>query len=159
MTMRTVALSLVALAALAAVGQAQQTKVKKDRNLITTEELAALPGHNGYEAVQKLRPDWLRRGERRLTLDTRVDRGSADRSGAGRDQDEEGGGAPFADLGTPGLKLTVFIEQTEMGGVEELQRLRNDEIQEMRFLSGSDAQQRYGPRFAAGIIQVRLKAS
>lgn len=158
MTTRTLALALVALVALAAVGEAQQKKIKRDRNLITAEELAELQGHNGYEAVQKLRPDWLRRADRQLTLGTRVDRGNGGRSGMGEDQ-EDGGASVYADVTASPLKLTVFVDQTEMGGVEELQRLRNDEIREIRFLSGSDAQQRYGPRFAAGVIQVTLKNS
>jgi hypothetical protein len=29
----------------------------------------------------------------------------------------------------------------------------------MRFLNGSDAQQQYGSRYAAGLIQLRLKTS
>ena len=158
MTTRTLALALVALAALATAGEAQQKKIKKDRNLISAEELAELQGHNGYEAVQKLRPEWLRRGDRQLTLGTRVDRGNGGRSGMGEDQGDEGA-AIYADVSASPLKLTVFVDQAEMGGVEELQRLRNDEIREIRFLSGPDAQQRYGARFAAGVIQVALKTS
>lgn len=156
--------ALVALAVLAMVVpgpslEAQQTKVKRDRNLITAQELSELQGHNGYEVVQKLRPDWLRRAERRVTLDARVDR-TGNASGRGQGQDNEDMMAsPTEDVTAQPLKLTVFVDQTEMGGVEELQRIRNDEIEEMRFLNGSDAQQRYGPRFAAGVIQVRLKTS
>jgi hypothetical protein len=158
MTTRTLALALVALAALATAGEAQQKKIKRDRNLISAEELAELQGHNGYEAVEKLRPDWLRRAERRLTLDSpRMDRGSPSRSGT---EEAQGAESPmYADVTASQLKLTVFVDQTEMGSVEELKRLRNDEIREIRFLNGSDAQQRYGPRFAAGVIQVTLKTS
>jgi hypothetical protein len=158
MTNRLLALTLVTLVALTSTVEAQQKKVKRDRNLISLEELAALQGHNGYEVVEKLRPDWLRRSERRVTLDTRrVDRGTA--LGAEPNPGEDVGGSPYDERNPPPLKLTVFVDQTEMGGVEELQRLRNDDIQEIRFLSGSDAQQRYGPRFAAGVIQVTLKHS
>src|SRR5687767_6410646 len=135
MTTRTLALALAALAALAAVAEAQQKKVRTDRNLITTEELAELQGHNGYEAVQKLRPDWLRRGERRITLNTRVNSsGGSMNRGTGRTQSS----SMYVDTGAPLVQLTVFMDQTEMGGVEELQRLRNDDIREIRYLSGSD---------------------
>ena len=109
--------------------------------------------------VEKLRPDWLRRSERRVTLNTRrADRGT-DPRGGGQAPAEEGNTDPTADVTPQSLKLMVFVDQTEMGGVEELQRLRNDDIQEIRFLNSSDAQQRYGPRFAAGVIQVKLKSS
>jgi len=63
----------------------------------------------------------------------------------------------YTDVSTVQLRLTVFVDQTEMGGVEELRRLRNDEIREIEYLTGSDAQQRYGARFSAGIIRVVLK--
>lgn len=158
MTTRLLALALAALAGFTVAGEAQQQKTKRDRNLISSEELAELQGYNGYEAVQRLRPDWLRRAERRVTLDTRMDRGNADRGGIGENQNAETR-EMVADVTAPPLKLTVFVDQTEMGGVEELQRLRNDEIREIRFLNGSDAQQRYGARFAAGVIQVTLKSS
>ncbi|MGH7630005.1 MAG: hypothetical protein ACREOF_11625 [Gemmatimonadales bacterium] len=140
MAHRILVLALFALTTLAAAGDAQEQKVKRDRRLITADELAELQGNNGYEAVQNLRPDWLRRSERRITLNTRVDRGSIS-----------------SDDTSPPVKLTVFIEQTEMGGVEELMRLRNDEIEELRYFSGSEAQQKYGARFSAGVILVRLK--
>jgi hypothetical protein len=158
MITRLLALSLAASVALAGRGDAQQKKTKHDRNLITLEELAALQGQNGYEVVEKLRPDWLRRSERRVTLNTRrADRGTDPRGGQG--PAEEGNTDPTADVTPQSLKLMVFVDQTEIGGVEELQRLRNDDIQEIRFLNSSDAQQRYGPRFAAGVIQVKLKSS
>lgn len=163
MTTRLLALALTALAGFTVAGEAQQQKTKRDRNLISSEELAALQGYNGYEVVQTLRPDWLRRAERRVTLDARMDRGNADRGNADRGGIGENQNAEtremVADMTAPPLKLTVFVDQTEMGGVEELQRLRNDEIREIRYLNGSDAQQRYGARFAAGVIQVTLKSS
>ena len=144
MTPRRCSLVLAVLigSGLAGTGEAQQVKVKKDVNLITAEELAEMLGQNGLEAVQNLRPQWLRRAERRITLD----RGRAAPTGS-----------RYADVSTTEVRLTVFVDQTEMGGVEELRRLRNDEIREIRYLTGSDAQQRYGARFSAGIIHVVLK--
>lgn len=80
---RLLALSLAALIALAGTGEAQQKKIKHDPNLISLEELTELQGHNAYEVVEKLRPDWLRRSERRVTLGTRrMDRGSDSRASA-----------------------------------------------------------------------------
>jgi hypothetical protein len=49
------------------------------------------------------------------------------------------------------------VDGTEMGGVEELQRLQSNLVEEIRYLSGSDAQTKYGPRFSAGVIEVKLK--
>jgi CheY-like chemotaxis protein len=142
MTPRIVLVALLALPLLAPPGAAQQRKVKQDRRHITAEELAEQVGQNGYEVVEKLRPDWFRRAERRISLDQ------------GRSAEM---GGMYTDVSTIPLRLTVFVDQTEMGGVEELRRLRNDEIREIEYLTGSDAQQRYGARFSAGIIHVILK--
>ena len=142
MTPRIILVALLALPLLAPPGAAQQRKVKQDRRHITAEELAEQVGQNGYEVVEKLRPDWFRRAERRISLDQ------------GRSAEM---GGMYTDVSTIPLRLTVFVDQTEMGGVEELRRLRNDEIREIEYLSGSDAQQRYGARFSAGIIHVILK--
>ena len=142
MVIRTAGGTLLCLALLAPPAAAQQVKVKREFNLITAEELADMKGQNGLEAVQNLRPQWLRRGERRITLD----RGRAPETGGF-----------YTDLSTNELRLTVFVDQTEMGSVDELRRIRNDEVREIRYLTGSDAQQRYGARFSAGIIHVVLK--
>lgn len=142
MTPRIVPVALLALPLLAPPGVAQQRKVKQDRRHITAEELAEQVGQNGYEVVEKLRPDWFRRAERRISRDQ------------GRSAEM---GGMYTDVSTIPLQLTVFVDQTEMGGVQELRRLRNDEIREIEYLTGSDAQQRYGARFSAGIIHVILK--
>lgn len=139
---RALIVALTCLTLGAGTGAAQQAKVKKDLNLITAEELAEMLGQNGLEVVQNLRPQWIRRAERRITLDRGRTASTSSR---------------FSDETTTEIRLTVFVDQTEMGGLEELRRLRNDEIQEIRYLSGSDAQQRYGARFSAGIIHVVLK--
>jgi hypothetical protein len=142
MTRPTSLAALLCLAFLATPASGQQAKVNKELNLITAEELAEMRGQNGLEAVQNLRPQWLRRAERRITLD----RGRAPETGG-----------LYPDLSANELQLTVFVDQTEMGGVDELRRVRNDEVREIRYLTGSDAQQRYGARFSAGIIHVVLK--
>jgi CheY-like chemotaxis protein len=142
MTSRTFLVALLTLALLAPPAAAQQRRIKQDRTHITAEELAEQVGQNGYEVVEKLRPDWLRRSERRISLD----QGRATETGG-----------MYTDVSTTPLRLTVFVDQTEMGGLEELRRLRNDEIREIEYLTGSDAQQRYGARFSAGIIHVVLK--
>jgi hypothetical protein len=44
-----------------------------------------------------------------------------------------------------------------MGGADELTQVQSNLIQDIRYLSGSDAETKYGPRFANGVIEVRLK--
>ena len=50
--------------------------------------------------------------------------------------------------------LTVFVNQTPVGGVRELTSIQARDIREIRFLSPSEAVIRYGRRFSGGIIAV-----
>ncbi len=60
---RTHFLSLLALvilgSACASSGQPGQSRPRRDRNLITAEELSELSVSSAYEAVRRLRPGWL----------------------------------------------------------------------------------------------------
>ncbi len=149
MTQRSLVLAVLALAALTASGEAQQKKVKRDRKLITAEEVAEANVNTAYDAVQKLRADWLRQSQRQITVHGRTGRtGYEPASEAGADAPPAGS-----------TKLAVFVDGNEVGGPDELQRIQSNQIEEMRFLSGSDAQQEYGAGYAAGVIQVRLKST
>ena len=153
MRVRSLVLALLTLAIAGTAAEAQQKKVKRDKKLITAEEVSEAAVNNAYEAVQKLRSDWLRQGQRQMTVYSRAERGND----SPRSNQETGSLEDASD--SRGVKLTVFIDGTEVGGVEELQRIQSNRVEEMRFLSGSDAQQQYGSRFAAGVIQVKLKTS
>jgi hypothetical protein len=150
MTSRSVALAVFALAAFALPAAAQQTKVKKDKKLITAEEIADAGVNTAFEAVQKLRSDWLRAGQRQVTIYGRTGR----TGDAGADAGTASDGTPNAPT-----KLAVFVDGTELGGPDELQRIPGNRVEEMRYLNGSDAQQQYGSRDAAGVIQVKLKTT
>ncbi len=62
-------------------------------------------------------------------------------------------------MGMQAGSLVVFVDGNEMGSVCELERITSDQIAEMRYLSSPDAQIQYGPRFASGVIRVKLKTS
>jgi hypothetical protein len=147
MTLRSLVLALLGLAIIAASGEAQQTKVKKDRNLITAQEISEAQATTAYDVIEKLRANWLRRSQRQ----SRTVYGRT-----GRVDDPTGGSDPS---GGTGARVAVFVDGTEMGGVEELRRLQADRVSELRFLSSSDAQQQYGSRYGGGVIQVTLKTS
>ena len=74
-----------------------------------------------------------------------------------------GGGAYGEDHGPghsePEARPTagVFVDGSEAGGIEELRQIQSNTVDEIRYLSGTDAQTKYGPRFPAGVIEVTLK--
>ena len=73
------------------------------------------------------------------------------------------GGSPEPRVGMMGPSYTeesgiaVYVGNVKYGGVEELTRLLAADITEIRYLSPSEAQFRFGPRHDAGVIIVTLK--
>jgi hypothetical protein len=95
-----------------------------DRNSISREELRALPPGNAYRAVQQLRPNWLR--SRSGTL----------RNSTGR---------------TPPV---VFLDGRRYGELATLYDFGTQDIEEIRFISPTDATTRYGTGYPGGIIDI-----
>jgi hypothetical protein len=114
-------------AATAAGSAAQQSRgtQRSSRDLITAEELATVDVQNAYQAVQRLRPNFLqRRGTTSMTQ-------QAD--------------------------IVVYVDNNRMGGPTTLQQIPTNEVKEIRYLSATDATQRYGTGHAAGAIVVTRK--
>ena len=59
-------------------------------------------------------------------------------------------------LMSPMLVLASF-EVARMILLDELRQIPSNTVEEIRYLSGTDAQTKYGPRFPAGVIEVTLK--
>ncbi len=138
-------LGLLAVATLAGVvsaaGQQVSTPANRNRRVITTEEIEQAQETNAFQVVEKLRPEFLVSMTRRHTLD----RGATQQADLGYSQPD------------PQPTAAVFVDGTEMGGLDELRQIQSITVEEIRYLSGSEAQTKYGPRFPAGVIEVRLK--
>lgn len=126
---RSIPIACLALAMLSArPARAQQhQRVRRQRDVITAEEIATRPGlGTAYEVVRNLRPAWL------------TYHGLATSGGA------SGG-------------LTVYRDGVRIGGTDELRNISADEIRELRFLSANDATTKYGTGNANGAIEVTMK--
>jgi hypothetical protein len=158
-TSRILAVTAAVALAGALTAHAQQVSEKANRNtkLITTEEVEAARVNNAYQ-VEKLHPEWLRRAARRTTLD-----GGRPRPPSNPGSTAEEGASPgtsdanYVQANESPSTSAVFVDGTEMGGADELTQVQSNLIQDIRYLSGSDAETKYGPRFANGVIEVRLK--
>lgn len=165
-------LGLLAVATLIGVvpagGQQTSSPANRNRKVITAEEIDQAKETNAFDVVQKLRPEFLRRMAQRPTLGaggTAV--GAGGRSyGATPSGGAAGGGggdsplpAPDGGYSQPDPQPTaaVFVDGTEMGGLDELRQIPTNTIEEIRYLTGSDAGMKFGPRFPAGVIEVTLK--
>jgi hypothetical protein len=127
--LRPVVIGCLGLAMLSAhPAYAQQKKIRRQRNLITAEEIATRPGlSTAYDIIRNLRPAWL---------NTR---------GITSTEDPTAGG------------IQVYVDEVKMGGLSELQSISVDRIQELRFLSASDATMKYGTGNTTGAIEVTTK--
>jgi hypothetical protein len=169
-------LGLLAVATLIGVvpagGQQTSSPAKRNRKIITAEEIEQAKETNAFEVVQKLRPEFLRRMAQRPTLGAGGTAagaggrtyGASPSGGAAAGGGGGGGGesplpAPDGGYSQPDPQPTaaVFVDGTEMGGLDELRQIPTNTIEEIRYLAGSDAGMRYGPRFPAGVIEVTLK--
>jgi hypothetical protein len=97
-------------------------------DLITRAELDELPTYDARQAIQQLRPSWLR------------PRTSTIRGGAGVRH-----------------TAAVFLDGMPRGGLDALDGMDIREIEEIRFISASDATTRYGTGYPGGIIEVSTR--
>jgi hypothetical protein len=148
---RLLIIALLMVAAPGQRGQAQSQKQKRDRYLITADEVATASANSALDVVEQLRPQWLRREENRPAMSFGGGRSAGRSSPAEEPQSRAGEPMPEAPP-----KLGVFIDGTE-GDLQDLKRMPREQVRELRYLTGSEAQGRYGPRFAAGVIEVTLR--
>lgn len=107
---------------------APQPKQRKDPNVITEAELASRSALTARQVVEQLRPQFLRvRGTTTL------------------------GNAQTADV------IWVYFDGTRMGTIEVLNNIGAHEIREIRYLSPSEATNRYGTGHVQGAILVTRK--
>lgn len=127
--------------AIPAVGQEVSAPANRNRRIITAQEIEQAQETNAYQVVEKLRPEFLVSMSRRHT----IDRGAMQQPDVGYAQPE------------PAATAAVFLDGTEMGGLDELRQIPANTVEQIRYLLGSEAQTKYGPRFPAGVIEVKLK--
>ena len=133
MTMRTryLMLGLVSLLVFTQAAEAQKAKApRRDRNLIRLEEIEQAQSKNPTQSVYDL--------IRRLRSVWLMSRGNQSVTGA------SGG-------------VVIYMDNALLGTVDELHSIPVDRVQEVRFLSASDATTRFGTGVPAGAIEVITK--
>jgi hypothetical protein len=104
--------------------QAGSTAHRGSSTVLTQDELAATATVNVYDAIQRLRPQWL--------TSSRVRRGAS------------------------GDPTQVYLDNNRYGTVESLRGLSLAGIQEIRWLSASEATNRWGTGNTGGAIVVLM---
>ena len=125
-----IALALtLASSACSSTGSSSGRSARSNRNpdLITQAELAEVTERNVFDAVRRLRPQWLRiRGRGMVSINRES-------------------------------TIPVYLDGIRRGSTALLGRIRPSEVQEIRYLNPNDASLRYGSSHGDGAIQVTLK--
>lgn len=112
------------LAAGCASGGSRSDGPRRDRNHISAEELVDIQTLSVWDAVQRLRPMWLRPGGIRNSANP------------------------------AGHYAHIFMDGSPYGSIESMRSLRTSDVEELRFVSATDATVRYGGQFQGGVILV-----
>ena len=125
--MRRTAIVAAALISLAACGKQSTHVAPQNRNLITSDEIAKSNAGNAYEAVERLRPAFLR---------TR--------------------GAQSIQNPTPATPM-IYVDGMRYGALQSLVQIPALGIISIQYLSPLDASQRFGLGNEGGAILVSTK--
>jgi len=120
--------ALLLLQLAAGVSAAEAQKGRKS-DVITAEEIAKSGVNNAYDAVKSLRPAWLRT-----------------RGAISTQPDSPGSGG-----------IQVYLDGVHLGGIDELDNVVAERVQEMRYLSANDATTKYGTGHTQGAIEITTK--
>jgi hypothetical protein len=191
---RWVALALVTVLSTAGAesGSAQAVevkptvKVKRDKYVLTAEEIAERPDlSSAYDAVKLLRAQFLKTTRAKGGLGTQAEGGgyrpdvigrpgggpatpppgsgsgsgepAPSTSGVGRES--TGGTSPYADAtGASGNSSAVlYVDEVRQPTLEEMKNIRAEAVFEIRYLTGNQAAGRYGAGHEGGAILLQTK--
>jgi hypothetical protein len=125
----TLALAVGAFVLLPACSSTPGSSTARDPNLISLQEIQEATVSDLFLLIQRERPRWLRGRQ----IQTPMGRAS-------------------------GEDVVVYIERSNIGGPDALRGMSLDGVQSIRFLSGRDAQQRYGLNHRMGAIVISYSA-
>jgi hypothetical protein len=102
-------------------------------NLLTEQEIKASNAENAYEVIWRLRPSFLRT------------RGAM-----------QGSTTPGEAELKP-VEIMVYLDETRLGGTDQLRQIPLMDVSEIRYFSASDATTMWGVGHSAGAIQIRSR--
>lgn len=118
------------LASACATAPTDRDQEFRSRNLLTAEQIADVRARDAYEAVERLKSQWLRpRGRSQMP------------AAAGVPQFEEN-------------LVMVYLDDQRLGGVENLRRIEIAVIEYIRYLPPAEAAARWGFNNGGGAIFV-----
>lgn len=134
-----VAFAMVGAAFMASAGAAQAQK--KDRNLITREEIMASSQKDGdlHQAIRSLRPHFLAKPRGQRTMDV-----------------ERGGPAGMQVGGSVAPEPAVYVNGNKVGELNMLKNILAADAHEVKYLDPTKAQEAFGIEANGGAVLVTL---
>ena len=118
---------LMVAAGVACASAGTGTGGSHNSDIITAEQIAATHESNAYDAINQIKPLWLKtRGQ------TSVNTGTS----------------PYA---------SVFVDNQYFGDLGSLRQIIAPQIKEVRYLNGPNAVTRYGMQYGSGVIEVSTR--
>jgi hypothetical protein len=114
--------------AAACAGGSKASAPDSGSNVISQSELDAAGPVSAYDAVQRLRPSYLR-----------------------------GRGPTSVMNAAARTRPAVFVDATEYGEVESLRTFPASRVQTIRYYSGPEAVTKFGSTYGAGVIQLTMR--
>jgi hypothetical protein len=118
---------LVVAAAFACASGGAGSGVRRDSMVITADEISASHETNAYDAINQLRPLFLK--SRGLTT-------------------VNGGTSPYA---------TVFVDGQNYGDLATLRGIPSPQIKQIRYYNGPEAVTKFGMQYGSGVIAVETR--
>lgn len=129
-----------------------QSGSRGDRYVITAAELETASANNLFDAISKLRPDYLRQRGNDLSAQSPVTSSRGD------------GGAAPGNPSTTGvavnrapLPIKVYQNDQLLSGIDDLRQISPAQVLEVRYIPGAQAVPRYGTNHGSGVILVRMR--
>jgi len=173
---------VVAPAAAQSVEVKPTEKVKRDKYVLTAEEIAERPEiTNAYDAVKLLRSQFLKTTRSKGGIGSKSEGGGyrpdvigkpvSTSSGGGSTgssaepdkptgtagRETAGGTSPYGDAagGYGATSAVLYIDDVKQQALEEMRNIRASEVFEIRYLTGNQASGRYGSGHEGGAILLK----
>ena len=158
--MPTIITTLIVAATLALGGCASTTRQsvaspvdRAARYTLTVVELEASGSMNLYDAIEKLRPEFLRsRGTGTISAVPMPTSTRGQNAPAGTYDNTTGTAVPVGSYG-----VRVYENDILLGGLEDLKRIDVKSVLEVRYVPGPEAGVRFGTNHSAGVIFVKSR--
>ncbi len=166
-----IGLALIIVGTGLTAGSTTAAAQKKDRYLITVEEIKEREDiSTAHDAVRLLRPQWLKTARSKGSLGSAAF-GSAASRPAGRNNGSEDNPTGSIDEASRTANATrdrmmaddankqsgpvAYVDDVKQESVEDLKNIRVAEVAEIRYMSGNDASGRYGAGHESGAILLK----